>query len=37
MNSLILRDASESDAPIIAELVYVTEDNPEHEWGEGSK
>lgn len=37
MNSLILRDASESDAPIIAELVYVTEDDPEHEWGEGSK
>ena len=23
--------------PIIAELVYVTEDDPEHEWGEGSK
>lgn len=37
MNNLNLRDASECDAPIIAELVYVTEDDPEHEWGEGSK
>ncbi len=37
MNNLNLRDASECDAPIMAELVYVTEDNPEHEWGEGSK
>ena len=37
MNNLNLRDASEGDAPIIAELVYVTEDYPEHEWGEGSK
>ena len=37
MNNLNLRDASECDATIIAELVYVTEDDPEHEWGEGSK
>lgn len=37
MKSLILRDASESDAPIIADLVYVTEDDPEREWGEGNK
>lgn len=37
MNNLNLRDASECDAPIIAELVYVTEDDPEHEWGEGSR
>lgn len=37
MNNLNLRDASECDAPIIAELVYVTEDDPHHEQGEGSK
>lgn len=37
MNNLNLRDASECDAPSIAELVYVTEDDPHHEWGEGSK
>lgn len=37
MNNLVLRDASESDAPIIAELVYATEDDHEHIWGEGSK
>ena len=37
MNNLNLRDASECDSPIIAELVYVTEDDPEHELGEGSK
>ena len=37
MNNLNLRDASEVDVPIIAELVYATEDDPQHEWGEGSK
>lgn len=37
MKKLNLRDASESDAPIIAELIYATEDNPEHIWGQGTK
>lgn len=32
-----LREATKEDAPIIAELIYDTEDTPEHEWGYGKK
>lgn len=37
MKNLVLRDAAEIDAPIISELIYVTEDHPEHVWGHGTK
>lgn len=37
MNKINIRDASEVDAPIIADLIYATEDNPEHVWGHGTK
>lgn len=37
MKNLTLRDATEGDAPIIADLIYGTEDNPDHVWGQGTK
>lgn len=37
MESFTLREATKGDSTIIAELVYKTEDNPEHVWGYGSK
>lgn len=37
MKKLALRDATEVDAPIIAGLIYATEDNPDHVWGQGTK
>lgn len=37
MKNLTLRDAVEEDAPIIAGLIYDTEDLPEHIWGQGTK
>ncbi|MGL5379175.1 GNAT family N-acetyltransferase [Clostridium sp.] len=37
MKNLNLRDASESDAASIAELIYATEDEPEYVWGQGTK
>ena len=37
MENLMLREATEEDAPIISKLVYETENTPEHEWGYGTK
>lgn len=37
MKNLTLRDATDCDAPIIAGLIYATEDNPDHVWGQGTK
>ena len=37
MESFTLREATKGDSTIIAELVYKTEDDPEHVWGYGSK
>ncbi|MEG2018240.1 MAG: GNAT family N-acetyltransferase [Clostridium sp.] len=37
MKSLALRTATEEDAPMIAGLIYETEDNPDHVWGQGTK
>lgn len=37
MKNLALRTATEEDAPIIADLIYATEDNPHHVWGQGTK
>ncbi|HID0800018.1 TPA: GNAT family N-acetyltransferase, partial [Clostridium botulinum] len=37
MKNLTLRDAVEEDAPIIAGLIYDTEELPEHIWGQGTK
>lgn len=37
MKSIALRTATEEDAPMIADLIYETEDNPDHVWGQGTK
>ena len=37
MESFTLREATKGDSEFIAELVYKTEDDPEHVWGYGSK
>ena len=37
MESFTLREATKGDSKTIAELVYKTEDDPEHVWGYGSK
>jgi len=37
MKNLTLRDATEVDAPIIAGLIYDTEEIPDHVWGQGTK
>lgn len=37
MRKLALRTATEEDAPMIAGLIYETEDNPDHVWGRGTK
>ncbi|MGO5065036.1 MULTISPECIES: GNAT family N-acetyltransferase [unclassified Clostridium] len=37
MKNFTLREAVEEDAPIIAGLIYDTEDLPEHIWGQGTK
>lgn len=37
MRNLTLRTATEEDAPMIAGLIYETEDNPDHVWGQGTK
>ncbi len=37
MKNLALRDATEGDATIITGLIYATEDNPDHVWGQGTK
>lgn len=37
MESLTVREATKGDSKFIAELVYKTEDDPEHVWGYGSK
>ena len=37
MESFTLREATKGDSKTIAELVYKTEDDPEHVWGYGNK
>lgn len=37
MKNLTLTDATEVDAPIIAGLIYDTEETPDHIWGQGTK
>ena len=37
MKNLIIRSAEGEDAASMAKLLYSTEDNPELEWGQGSK
>ncbi|MBX9138802.1 MULTISPECIES: GNAT family N-acetyltransferase [unclassified Clostridium] len=37
MESFTLREATKGDSEFIAELVYKTEDDPEHVWGYGSR
>lgn len=37
MRNITLRTATEEDAPMIAGLIYETEDNPDHVWGQGTK
>ena len=37
MESFTVREATKGESKFIAELVYKTEDDPEHVWGYGSK
>ena len=37
MESFTLREATKGDSKTIAELVFKTEDDPEHVWGYGNK
>ena len=37
MSKITLREATREDSAVIAKLIYLTEDNPEHVWGDGSK